>query len=217
MVSKADVLKAIRDASSEKSRQRQEFFGIRNTKRYGLTQPQIRTIAKWAGKNQALALALWETGIHEARHVAIQVAVPEQMTSRLMDRWMRDFDTWDIVDGACMHLIRKSPLAWKKAVQWTARKGEYQKRAGFALLACLAVHDKQAQDSSFQQVFRLAAQHASDDRHYVWKSVSWALRQTGKRNDTLRTKAIALALKLTQKGDRSAKRIATEVLRELTH
>jgi 3-methyladenine DNA glycosylase AlkD len=215
MNSVEEVVKEIKKLSSAKAKDAQAYFGIGGVNNYGLTVPQMRAIAKQIGKNHALALQLWKTKIHEARHIAAMIAEPKKVTEKLMEQWLKDFNSWDIVDGTCSSLFDKTPFAYDKAMQWTKKKKEFEKRAGFTMMATLAVHDKKADDKMFEQFFPYILNESGDDRIFVRKAMNWALRQIGKRNERLCRKAIALAKEIRAKGDTSSKWIAADALREL--
>jgi len=192
-------------------------FGINITSHtgFGVPVPELRRIAKQAGRNHALALALWDTGIHDARHVAPMIADPAAMTKRQMERWVRDLNSWDICDGACFDLFRHTPYAYEKAHEWSRRAREFERRAGFALMAGLTVSDKAAPDSRFLAFLLLIEEASGDDRNFVRKAVNWALRQIGKRNLALNRAAIASARRIAATGTRSGRWIAADALREL--
>jgi len=210
-----DVLSELKKLSSPKALAAQEYFGVAVENRLGLTTPQMRSIAKKIGTNHPLALQLWKTKIHEARHVATMIADPDQTTEKLMEQWLKDFNSWDIVDDCCSSLFRKTPLAYAKAMEWTSREKEFEKRAGFTMMAQLAVHDKKAGDHLMEQFFEHIIRESSDQRNFVRKAVNWALRQIGKRNERLCKKSIAVAKKIRQKNDPASKWIAADALREL--
>ena len=140
---------------------------------------------------------------------------PKEVTERQMDKWIKDFDSWDICDQTCMNLFDKTPNAHEKATEWAGRKPEYEKRAGFALMACLAVHDKKAEDKKFEKFFTAIKKQSTDDRNFVKKAVNWALRQIGKRNESLKKKAIQTAREIQKIESKAAKWIAADALREL--
>ena len=190
-------------------------YGIRPAKAYGVASPLMRSMAREIGRNPALASALWDTGVHEARILAGFLADPRQISEAEVDRWVRQFDSWAVCDSTCLHLICETPFAWRKVKEWSACSDEYVRRAGFALLAALAVHDKPAADKPFRAALRLVRKHAGDDRNYVKKAVNWALRQIGKRNAALRQAAIAQAAELAASASRSARWIGADALREL--
>jgi 3-methyladenine DNA glycosylase AlkD len=190
-------------------------FGIVGAQRLGVSIPDLRRIAKAAGRDHQLALALWRTGIPEARIVAALVDQPSQLTEQQMDDWVAGFEAWDVCDQVCMNLFDKTPLAWKKVRDWAERDEEFVKRAAFALLACLAWHDKAAADERFVELLPLIARAATDQRNYVKKAVSWALRTIGKRNARLNQAAIQTARELQQLDARAARWIAADALREL--
>jgi 3-methyladenine DNA glycosylase AlkD len=190
-------------------------YGINSEGTLGVPVHILRRMAKETGRNHALAEALWKSGIHEARIVATLIADPALVTSRQMDRWARDFDSWDVCDHACHNLFRYSPLAFAKAAQWAGDKREFVRRAGFSLMAGLAVKAKAATDEQFTAFLPLIAEAASDDRNMVKKAVNWALRQIGKRNRRLHGLAIAAAEEIRQQDSRSARWIAADALREL--
>ncbi len=189
--------------------------GINIEQRLGLSMPAMRRIAKTLGHDHALALALWETGIPDARIVAGMVAEPAKLSSRQMDAWAKCFSSWDVCDQVCASAFRASPLAWRKLTLWAVRRDEFVRRAAFALLATLAVHDREADDLRFVAALALIEAAAADERNYVKKAVNWALRNIGKRNPALNTAAITAARRIQQQGSRCARWIAADALREL--
>ncbi len=190
-------------------------FGINPRNTLGVSIPQLRQIARHAGKDHRLARELWASGIHEARILAAMVDVPEQVTDTQMERWVGDFDSWDVCDQVCSNLFDKTQSAHRKAAQWSRRDEEFVKRAGFALMAALAVHDKTASDAAFLKFLPLIRRAATDDRNFVKKAVNWALRQVGKRNRALNRAAIAAAREIQRIDSRAARWIAADALREL--
>ncbi len=210
-----EILTEIRKHSSTEIKKSREYFGIKNINSYGLTSPQMQSISKSIGKNHSLALELWNTGIHEAMHIAIMIADSKLLTEKLMERWLKDFNSWDIVDNCCGTLFIKSPAAYEKAIEWSGRKKEFEKRAGFSLMAMLAVHDKIAGDKNFESFFPYLLRESSDERNFVRKSVNWAIRQIGKRNLRLCKKAIELSEEIKLKDDSTSRWISTDALREL--
>lgn len=191
-------------------------FGINPEGRLGLSMPAMRRIAQTLGRDHELALALWETGIPDARIVAGMVAEPTKLTSPQMDAWAKDFSSLDVCDQVCGSAFLASPLAWSKVPEWAVHKEEFVRRAAFALLATLAVHDKRAVDERFVMMLALIEAAAADERNFVKKAVNWALRNIGKRNLTLNAAAIEAARRIQRQGSRSARWIAADALRELT-
>jgi 3-methyladenine DNA glycosylase AlkD len=182
---------------------------------FGVPIPKIRALAKEIGHDQGLAMAVWDTGILDARHLAPMIADPTATTPREMDRWLREIDSWDVCDTACFDLWRHTPHAWSKVRQWARRKREYERRAAFGLLAGLVVSDKTARDERFEEALSLIEEASDDDRNFVKKAVNWALRQVGKRNPHLNRAAIAAADRIAARGTRPARWIAADALREL--
>lgn len=191
-------------------------FGLVGAQRLGLTMPAMRGVARSLGRDHALALQLWRTGIPEARIVAGMLADPALLASREMDAWARGFEAWDVCDQVCGSVFLASPHAWRKVAQWAAREPEFVRRAAFALLATLAVHDRRAKDEAFIATLPLIEAAAGDDRNFVKKAVNWALRNIGKRDLTLNAAAREAALRIQRQGTRSARWIAADALRELT-
>lgn len=189
-------------------------FGIVGAGRLGVSIPVLRKLARQAGRDQSLAEALWATGIPDARILAALVAEPARCKSRLLDRWVGDLESWDVCDQLCLNLVRHSPSAWACAARWTARQPEFVRRAGLATFAVLAVHDDAA-DARFIEVLPLIEAAADDERNYVRKAASWALRQIGKRDPALRRAAIGCARRLADRDSRAARWIARDVLAEL--
>ena len=191
-------------------------YAIVAPKSFGVSVAMIRELAKRLGRDHDLALALWETGWYEARMLTAFVAEPERISPARMDRWARDFDNWAICDTLCFHLFDRTPHAWRKIEQWSTKRDEFVKRAGFALLASVALHDKKAPDKPFVAALRLIEAEASDDRNFVKKSVSWALRGIGKRNKALEAAAVNLARRLAESPDPAARWVGKDALRDLT-
>ncbi len=190
-------------------------FGIRPTQALGISIPTLRKMAKEIGRNQVLALELWDSGIHEARILASMIAEPRLVSAGQMEEWVNDFDSWDLCDQVCGNLFDKTPYAYQKAVQWSQQEQEFVRRAGFVMMAELAVHDKQAPDEAFLPFFPLIKQYADDERNFVKKAVNWALRQIGKRNDHLRGLALACAYDIQRMDSKTARWIAKDALKEL--
>jgi 3-methyladenine DNA glycosylase AlkD len=190
-------------------------YGIRAKKVFGVSKPKLDALAKKIGKNHALGLELWSTGIQDAKILAGLISEPEKVTGAQMELWVRDFDNWDSCDGTCCHLFVFADGAWEKAFAWTKRKEEFQKRGGFALAAYLAYRDKTAADSKYLKFLKVIEREAVDERNFVRKAVNWALRNIGKRNVRLNRAAIATAKRLGGKESRSARWIAADALREL--
>ena len=191
-------------------------FGIGAPKVYGVAVPELRRIARSIGKDHRLAQQLWNSGAHEARIVASLIDDPRQVSDRQMERWAKKFDNWAVCDACCCNLFDKTDFAYKKAVEWTGRSEEFVKRAGFTLMAALAVHDKKAPDSAFLLFLPLLQRESVDERNFVRKAVNWALRQIGKRNPDLNRAAIRSAEAIRKIDSKAARWIAADALRELT-
>jgi 3-methyladenine DNA glycosylase AlkD len=190
-------------------------FGMTKEGRLGLSMPEMRKLAKELGKNHNLALELWETGIAEARIIAALIDDPKMLTEKQMENWVKDFNSWDVCDQVCGELFDKSPLAWKKVVDWSNRDEEFVKRAAFALLASLAWHDKKSDDARFIGLLPIIVHASTDERNFVRKAVNWALRNIGKRNIRLNQAAIDTAHKIQKLDTRAARWIAADAIREL--
>jgi 3-methyladenine DNA glycosylase AlkD len=190
-------------------------YGMTSQGRLGVKMPEIRKIARQVGKDHRLALELWDTGLAEARILASMLAEPEQLTGVQMETWVVDFNSWDVCDQVCMNLFEKSPLAWEKIHAWSIREEQYVKRGAFALIACLAWHDKGAQDEDFIGLLPVIQRGADDERNYVKKAVNWALRNIGKRDLALNQAAIQAAQQIGQIDSKAARWIAADALREL--
>jgi 3-methyladenine DNA glycosylase AlkD len=211
-----EVLRKLRALGKPENVAAMARFGVRAKKAYDVSAPAAHKLAKEIGRDHRLSLQLWNTGIHDARGFAALVSEPDKITPAQMERWARDFDSWDVVDGCCRYAFLDTPYAWKKALEWSRRKGEFQKRAGFSMMAYLAVHDKQADDKKFLALLPVIQRASRDERHFVKKAVNWALRQIGKRNQRLNRAAIATGKAIRALGSPAARWIAADALRELT-
>jgi 3-methyladenine DNA glycosylase AlkD len=211
----ARVLRELRAMGEQRNVEGMARFGIRAKVVYGVAKPKMDELARRIGKNHDLALELWETGVHDARILAGMIDEPEQVSSSQMEHWVRDFDNWDVCDGTCCHLFVFAAPAWAKAVAWSRRKKEFEKLAGFALMAYLAYRDKSAPDGKYQRWLSIIQREAHDERNFVRKAVNWALRNIGKRNVRLNREAIRAAGRIHRQGSRSARWIAADALREL--
>jgi 3-methyladenine DNA glycosylase AlkD len=210
-----EVLKKLKKLSNPKNVKGMARFGIKPDKALGISIPNLRKLAKEIGKNHKLALQLWRSEIHEARILAGMIDEVDKVTEKQMDLWIKGFDSWDVCDQVCANLFDKTSFAFKKAIEWTRREEEFEKRAGFALMACLAWHDKEAGDSKFTKFLPAIKRESIDERNYVKKAVNWALRQIGKRNRNLNKEAITIALVIQKIESKSARWIANDALREL--
>jgi 3-methyladenine DNA glycosylase AlkD len=211
------ILKELRDEGDPRAVEGMQRFGIMGRQMYGVSLPKIRALAKKLGRDHSLAIELWGTGVHEARILASMVEAPKLLTKEQMETWVRDFDSWDLVDHCCGNLFDKTIFAFDKAKEWSGRKEEFEKRAGFALMAELAVHDKDSSEQKFEQFLTIIEKTGGDDpRNFVRKAVNWALRQIGKRNSALNAKAIKVAEAMLEREEApTAKWIATDAVREL--
>lgn len=211
-----ETLQWLERRGSQKNRDGMARYGIVAPKVYGVSMGTMKTLAKTLGKNHELALALWDTGWYEARILTAFVDEPAKVTPAQMDEWASDFDNWAICDTMCFHLFDKSPHAWKKIRAWTKRRDEFVKRAGFALLAAVALHDKKEADQPFIDSLEIIGRDAGDSRNFVKKGVSWALRTIGHRNLVLHAQAVALANSLAGSDDSTRKWVGKDALRDLT-
>jgi len=191
-------------------------FGINPDKTLGVSIPALRKLAKQIGRDHRIAQELWDSGIHEARILAGFVDDPKLVTEAQLEAWVAGFDSWDVCDQVCAGLFDATPFAWNKAVEWTARPEEFVKRAGFVLMAALAVHDKKAADDRFIAFLPLIARESNDARNFVRKAVNWALRGIGKRNRALNQVAIQTARDILMLDSKTARWIAADALRELS-
>ena len=190
-------------------------YGINTHDTLGISIYTLRPIAKEIGRDHALALALWNSGVHEARILASYIDDPLQVTEAQLERWVTDFDSWDVCDQVC-DLFGRTPFAYQKAFEWSQRQEEFVKRAGFVLIAELAAHDKKAPDENLAQFLPVIARESADERNFVRKAVNWALRNIGKRNRHLNELAIETAQQIRQMPSKSARWVAADALRELT-
>ena len=191
-------------------------YAIPSDHAYGVAMRDIKALGTMLGWNQPLAVALWATGVYEARILASFVGDPARLTAAQMDRWCRDFDNWAVCDAMSFNLFDRTPHAWAKVALWSGRRKEFEKRTAFALLWSLTVHDKGAADEAFERGLLLIEREAADERHFVKKATNMALRAIGKRNRALNSAAVAVARRLAESKDPSARWVGKDALRELT-
>ena len=216
MTAAADaVLDQLREKGSAKNVEGMSKYAITGEGRLGTSMPDIRKIAKGAGKDHQLALELWKSGLAEAHIAASLIDVPGEVTEDQMEAWVEDFSSWDVCDQVCLNLFDKTQFAEQKIREWSVREEEFVKRAAYALIASVAWHDKQATDDQFIEYLPIIKIGAIDDRNFVKKAVSWALRHIGKRNLELNKAAIKTAKEIQQIDSKAARWIASDVIREL--
>jgi 3-methyladenine DNA glycosylase AlkD len=215
MVSSTQILQLLKAKANPSNLEGMARFGIAVDKRLGISVPVMRQIAKQVGKDHQLALKLWRTGYAEARIVASMVAVPEELTDEQTESWVKGINSWDVCDQFCMNLLWKVPFARQKVAQWARREDEFVKRAAYALIACLAWHDKSVPDEDFLLFLCIIKEGATDDRNFVKKAVNWALRGIGKRSIRLNKAAVKTAQEILRIDSRAARWIAADALREL--
>ncbi len=209
------ILKKLKAESDPSALEGMIRFGITPEKTFGTRIPVLRQIAKEAGKDHGLAQKLWKAGYRETRILASMIDEPEKVTEAQVDLWVKQFEYWEICDQCCMNLFKLLPFAYDKAKGWARSDKEYTKRAGFALIACLAWSDKEARDEQLESFFPIIKKGSTDERPIVKKAVNWALRQIGKRNRNLNKKAITLAEELMKSDSKAARWVASDALREL--
>jgi 3-methyladenine DNA glycosylase AlkD len=209
------IIGELKSLESPHNRAGMQRFGINTSQALGISMKILREKAKPYRKNHELALQLWNEQIHEARLLAVLIDDPGQLTDKQMEAWVNDIDSWDLCDQACMNLFDKFPGTWEKARQWSARKEEFVKRAGFVLMAVLSVHDKKASDEAFLAFLPIIERESGDERNFVKKAVNWALRAIGKRNPKLNQKAIEYSEKLAQSENKAVRWIGKDALHEL--
>jgi 3-methyladenine DNA glycosylase AlkD len=204
----------LKSHSSKSVRDGMARYGIPSDNAYGVPMKTIQQLAKQLGRDQALASALWDTGCYEARLLTAYIGEPGRITSAEMDRWCRDFDNWAVVDTLCFAFFDRTPHAWSKVKPWSKKKDEFQRRAGYVLLACLAAHDESAADGAFLQYLPLVERGATDERNFVKKGVSWALRMIGRRSPALHTAAVAVARRLSDSDQPGTRWVGKDALRQ---
>jgi 3-methyladenine DNA glycosylase AlkD len=210
-----DTLGVLRSLGNPANVQGMAHFGISPENTLGVSMIDVRRMARQLGRDHDLAAELWGSGIHEARILAALVDNPKMVTPEQMESWVRDLDSWDVCDQLCSNLFDRTPFAYARAVEWSSRPEEFVKRAGFVLMAALAVHDKKAEDGRFLEFLPIIRREATDDRNFVKKAVNWALRQIGKRGLALNAAAIETAREIQQMDSRCARWIASDAIREL--
>jgi 3-methyladenine DNA glycosylase AlkD len=210
------ALSALERMSTKRDRDNLKRFGITAKQALGVSLANIQILAKRLGRSHELAAALWDTGWYEARLLTSFVDEPARVTPAQMDRWCRDFDNWGICDTVCFKLFDQTPHAWAKVSEWSDKRDEFGRRASFALLASLAGHDRKATDAQFLEGLRLIERAAADDRNFVKKGVSWALRRIGGRNAALNAAATAVAQRLAASPQPAARWIGRDALRDIT-
>ena len=212
----ADVIAWLKKKGTEKNRLGMARYGLPSTGTFGVSMATMQPEAKRIGINHQLAVELWKSGWYEARIMSAFLGDPAKATPALMDAWCRDFDNWGTTDTVCFKLFDRSPHAWKMVPRWIKQKGEFQKRAGFVMMACLAAHDKTAPDAAVMKFFPMIEKGASDERNFVKKGVSWALRHLGHRSPKLHAAAIRTATRLSKSDDKTERWIGRDALRDIT-
>ena len=190
-------------------------YGMDISNRLGVSIPNLRELAKEIGKDNKLALELWEKGMDETKILSSMIAEENKFTEEEAEKWVADFNSWDVCDQVCMNLFKKLPFAEKKIKEWAKREEEFVKRAAFSLIACIAVYDKQKPDNDFIKFLPLIKRSITDERNYVKKAVSWALRNIGKRNKNLNREVIKFTGELEKLRSKTAKWIARDTLRDI--
>lgn len=209
-----DLLK--KEANPEKVLLKEAKFGVTAINSLGIYHKDLKEIARRIPKEDEIAIQLFDSNIYEARLLCSKVFNPKNLTEELMEKWVSTFENWEICDSFSMGLFAKSKYAVPKAVEWTNRTREFEKRAGFAIIAAYCMADKEALNDTFEQFFSIIKRECTDERIYVKKAVNWALRNIGKRNVDLKLRAIAIAKEIAEKNDKTAKWIANNALKELT-
>ena len=211
------VIEELRSLGSPKNIEGMKRYNITVEKSFGVPAPQIRSIAKQITMNHDLALQLWDSRYHEARILAAIIADPERTKLSMLDRWVNEIQNWAQCDNCCAELFEKTKYAYSLPFRWAKNEKEFVRRAGFVMIAEMAVHHKETEDKEFQKFFSLLKKYSIDERNFVKKGVNWALRQVGKRNISLHKKVIALSKEIQNIPSSSARWISNDALKELTN
>ncbi|MEQ8451182.1 MAG: DNA alkylation repair protein [Nitratireductor sp.] len=211
----AAVVAHLETLASADNRTGMARFGIATDTAFGIPNAVLRPLARTIGRDQARALALWQSGWREARLVGCFSAEPKKFTAAQARDWAQDFASWEVVDHAA-DLFVEAGLAGELVPDFAEDGREFVRRAGFAMIAWAAVHLKKEPDARFSAWLALIERHAHDERNFVKKAVSWALRQTGKRSLRLYDPALALAQRLAEANDRARRWVGKDALRELS-
>ena len=211
-----EVIEKLKSLYSPENVKGMARYGINPENNLGVSVTTLRSIAREIGKDHELALQLWDTGIRDARMLAAHVDDPKLITEDQMEKWVKDFNSWDVCDNTCGHLFDRTKYAYQKATEWSGRNEEFVKRASFAIIAWTAVHDKKVDDGQFIKFFPIIKRESIDERNYAKKAINWALRNIGKRNVNLNEKAIQTAREIQKFNSKSARWIASDAIRELT-
>lgn len=190
-------------------------FGINTEKAFGVGNTALRPFGKTLGRNHERALELWQTGIREARLLALFTDEPDQVSPARALEMADDFNSWEIVDHAADLFVDAGHLDGLVPV-FAADEREFVRRTAFAMIAWGSVHLKNRDDADFLSFLPLIKCHATDPRNFVRKAVNWALRQIGKRNLTCHGPALALAENLAALDNKTARWIGKDAVRELT-
>ncbi len=190
-------------------------FGIHTDKAWGVRMADMQKVAKAIGTDHSLAQLLWKTGWYEARMVATMVADPEQVTPKEMDAWCKDFDNWAICDTACFKLWDQVPHAWDKVPVWAKSEKEFIKRAAFALLACLSLHRNDTDPKALKKFLPLVKKSSSDERNFVKKGVSWALRGMANTGSEMHSTVVDIAEELAASTNATERWVGKDVLRDI--
>jgi 3-methyladenine DNA glycosylase AlkD len=212
-----EIIKDLRSQKNPKNIAGMASFGINSKGTLGISIPYLRNLAKKIGKDHNLAGKLWKSEIHEAKILAAFIDIPEKVTEKQIEAWVKDFDSWDVCDMVCGNLFDQTPFAYNKAFELSKRSEEFVKRTGFVLMAALSVHDKKISDEKLIKFFPIIIREAEENRNFVKKAVNWALRQIGKRNSNLKKEALKTANIILKKypDSKSANWVAKDAIREL--
>ncbi|MFW5746014.1 MAG: DNA alkylation repair protein [Nanoarchaeota archaeon] len=210
-----EIMTALKSKGDQEYLEEMQRVGIETENAYGVRIPVLREIAADVGNDHEVAGQLWQSGIHEARILATMIDDPLEVTETQMEEWVYEIDSWDLSDQACANLFEKTPYSYQKALEWSSKHEEFVKRSGFVLMARAALADSKAKDELFSKFFTRIIEGSEDERTYVKKGISWALRQIGKRNPALHRHAIQVAHQIAQKDSPAAQWIAKDVLSEL--
>jgi 3-methyladenine DNA glycosylase AlkD len=211
-----EVVTWLKKTATKATRDGMARYAIPSENAFGVPMGVMQKKAKELGRNHDVAAGLWETRWYEARTMAVFLDEPDRVTPAQMDRWCRGFDNWAICDTACFHLFNRLPHAYSRVDKWARRSREFEKRAGFALMACLALRDKDSGNQPFALWLPLIEEGAADDRNFVKKAVSWALRSVGRRHPDLRASSLELAQRLAASENPATRWVGKDALKDLS-
>lgn len=186
-----EVMQQLEEYGTEQNRKTYKNHGAKEPL-FGVSFANLKLLKKKIKKDHDLAISLWETKNMDAMTLATMILDPKKVTTELLNKWVQEVDYYCLMD-VLMTAICTSPIAIERMEEWTKSDDEWIGRAGWSLLANIAIKNKTLQDDSFSPYLEEIKENIHNEKNRKREAMNSALIAIGIRNEDLEQTAIEIA------------------------